>query len=93
MGVANEDDVEQDEDAVEESERPRIVLTIRKSLLGNKEQVSKPPKKIARKEVAKCHQCHQSFSDMDRKIKSVLVHCGDHMTHKYCQEDCLNEKH
>ena len=78
----------------DDGERPRIVLHIRKSLLGAAGS-SKPPKKVARarKGIEKCNHCNEGLSALDKKSKNLFVDCGDHRVHKYCQEECLEENH
>ena len=71
----------QPQEPVEVEERPRILLTIRKSALvdqGPGAAASKPPKKVARKPASslKCFQCKEGMSDMDKKSKNYLVDCG-----------------
>ena len=67
--------------------RPKIVLHIR-----NAAQASKPPKKKAKKPSdidVTCHFCKEAVTSIDIKAKNVLVRCADHKTHKYCQQDCI----
>ena len=92
----NDNDVTEDSnenaDLDDEAARPRIIMRIRRSLLGKN---SKPPKKVARRAggrsaSAKCYECREGVSELDVKANNMLVDCGTHKAHKYCQADCLD---
>ena len=76
------DDLANDEN---DDDRPRLVLTIRRSMLA------KPPKKTARRPAgtAKCQECGEGVSEIDKKSRNFLVDCADHKAHKYCQAECI----
>lgn len=86
-GDVSDSESESDEERREEN-RPRIVLHIRKSLMG---EPSKPPKKKSKTKIDKCHKCGEGLSSLDRKSKNLFVPCRDHRVHKYCQEECMED--
>ena len=70
-GDVSDSESESDEERPEE-DRPRIVLHIRKSLMG---EPSKPPKKKSKTKADKCHKCGEGLSSLDRKSKNLFVPC------------------
>ena len=73
-------------------ERPRIVLTIPRSRLEQprRSSFSKPPKKTPRLPTpVHCLECGEPESAVDVRMKNIVVKCGDHQSHKYCQKACI----